>query len=45
MTIYLETFEWHIYNVSPTYAKMESLFGLEQQIIIKPHELPPEYKR
>ncbi|KAI0241431.1 hypothetical protein LSAT2_027251 [Lamellibrachia satsuma] len=44
LIIYLETFEWHIYNISPEYAKMESLFGLEQHIVIGAEELPPVYK-
>ncbi|KAI0212656.1 hypothetical protein LSAT2_002397 [Lamellibrachia satsuma] len=32
LSVYLDSFEWHIYNRSTVYAELESLFGLEPHI-------------
>jgi len=33
LSVYLDSFELHVYNRSETYAHLEELFGLEKKII------------
>jgi hypothetical protein len=33
LSVYLDSFELHVYNRSAEYAKLEKLFGLDQVII------------
>ena len=29
LTVYLDSFEWHVYNRSQNYLRLEKLFGLD----------------
>ena len=40
LSVYLDSFELHVYNRSQMYAKLEKLFGLDE-LILGPQEHDP----
>lgn len=33
LTVYMDSFEFHVYNKSATYSRLEHLFGLDQFMV------------